>query len=211
MQSLTQELRSVTGANRDVQQQLAELAQTKKALRAQETRLEDRQRDILNRQRLQKQGAGGAAPYVPASPSDFQSRGRMSPIVARRPPTDLLAPNARRRRELQSMSKEQLLALMVDIETANEEKQKINQKYASQVKEMAGPASAARGHAYDNTDALAGAAAGLGSGPPMGTGLRNYESMPQLEGRHGSTSGVTLRGLERGGFSDDYGEDNTFN
>ena len=70
--------------------------------------------------------------------------------------------------------------MIEELESANKQKQKINMKYASQVKGMNSNVSIdARNKAYEN---LGGAAAaghtGLGGGSIIGSGLDNYQSMP---------------------------------
>ena len=89
-----------------------------------------------------------------------------------------LDPYARRKRELSGLTKDQLQALIADLETANDEKQKINQKYAAQVKEMTVSAAAAANkinNAYENNDDSDSMVVG---GASAGKGLKNYESMP---------------------------------
>lgn len=48
----------------------------------------------------------------------------------------MLDPYARRKRQLGKLSKDQLFALIHDLETQNDEKLKVNRKYANQIKEM---------------------------------------------------------------------------
>lgn len=64
MEALTKELKVIKVANKDLQEQLNETAQVKKQLRAQEFKLEERQREVLNRQRLLKQPAGSRASHL---------------------------------------------------------------------------------------------------------------------------------------------------
>ena len=49
VQQMTKDLRKVNQANRDLAEQINEINKTKKQLRAQETKLEDRQRDVVTR------------------------------------------------------------------------------------------------------------------------------------------------------------------
>lgn len=56
LQSLTKELRNANKANRDLYDQINESVRMQKKLRNAETRLEDKQRDVLNRQKLQQRG-----------------------------------------------------------------------------------------------------------------------------------------------------------
>lgn len=98
----------------------------------------------------------------------------MSPIVINR--RQAADPYAKRKKELSQLDNSQLQALIMDLEAANHEKQKINQKYASQVKEMMPTSSAAqaRNQDYENNSGVPSASKKF---------LRNYESMPSLEAR----------------------------
>lgn len=74
---------------------------------------------------------------------NLNSKSRMSPIVINRSQLKQSDPYSRRREELNKLDNSQLQTLIMDLEAANHEKQKINQKYASQVKEMNSTSSAA--------------------------------------------------------------------
>ena len=57
VQQLTKDLRLINRANRELAEQINEVNKTKKQLRAQETKLEDRQRDVVTRQKLLQSSA----------------------------------------------------------------------------------------------------------------------------------------------------------
>ena len=54
MESLTKELRAISSVNKELHEQISDAAQIKKNLRNEESKLQERQRDVLNRQRLLK-------------------------------------------------------------------------------------------------------------------------------------------------------------
>ena len=105
------------------------------------------------------------------------SPGRLFSLVVKPQNNEALDPHARRKRELSGLTKDQLQALIADLETANDEKQKINQKYAKQVKEMTVSATAANrmNNVYENNNE---AEDSMNVGGAAGKGLKNYESMP---------------------------------
>ena len=78
-------------------------------------------------------------------------------------------------------------------------------------------AAHARNQAYENMDA-GGVTSSLGAIGGVSGGLRNYESMPQLEGHNSNTNDLLSRlnlggnGGGAGAIEDSYGEvNNTFN
>lgn len=98
LQQLTKELRVVNKANREMHGELNAIMHTQKQLRNAETRLEDRQREVLNRQKLQN----GQGPAQAAA-----SANRMTPVIASRPNQELLMdPHARRKRQLGKLSQQ---------------------------------------------------------------------------------------------------------
>ena len=54
------------------------------------------------------------------------SPGRLFSLVVKPQNNDAMDPHARRKRELGGLTKDQMQALIADLETANDEKQKIN-------------------------------------------------------------------------------------